>query len=207
MSWRDTSTPLPKSHRRVPPPETPKAMSLTITPTPSSPDVRAPLLAEFEALRARAAAGDPQAQRDLGCAYIWGDDACWGEGVVPRDLALARHWYVLAAEQGHAEAMSDVSYMLLEGHGGSPDVERGLRYLRFLATRRYCVIGGEDAAQLLACYHDSGAFGLPQDPAEVQKWLRLARDHRRFYRGHLRKHRTSWRIFRLYADGRRARVE
>jgi hypothetical protein len=177
-------------------------MSLTIKPS-NSDDDGAPLVAEFQALRDKAEAGDPESQRDLGCAYVWGDDAIWGRGLVPHDLTLARHWYTLAAEQFHPQAMWDVNSMLLRGEGGPPDVERALRYLRILATRRRHVLYGEDAAQLLASFHQDGDFGLSQNPAEVEKWLRLAKDHRRFYRGYLRKHVRPGRVYLVGGNWRR----
>jgi len=50
-------------------------------------------------VRAKAAAGDAQAQYSLGYAYRFGDD-------VEKDLVEAVKWYRKAAEQGHARAQT-----------------------------------------------------------------------------------------------------
>ena len=54
---------------------------------------------EIDALRARAEAGDAEAQYDLGNMYAF------GRGVT-RDDAEAVRWLRLATEQGHADAQS-----------------------------------------------------------------------------------------------------
>lgn len=164
---------------------------MTMTPSnvieqrPTTPAERAHMERTLTDLRARAKAGDAQAQRDLGCAYHWGEES-WDD-LLPRDFELSRHWYVMAAEQGHLEAMSDVFLMLLYGEGGPPDVERGMRYLRFVASRPRWTPYSESAAELLAAYHQSGEYGCAVDPSEVKRWLAVAADQRRKYRGVLRK--------------------
>jgi hypothetical protein len=157
-------------------------------PPEMSDDERAELHRAATELRARAESGDPDAQRDLGCACIWGPES-WGDAI-PKDDALARHWYVLAAEQGHQIAMDDVAYMLLEGHGGPPDVERGIRYLRFLASRRRQNWHGKDASQLLAWIYRTGAHGIPADAKAANYWEKRARDHERYARGERRKSKS-----------------
>ena len=62
-------------------------------------------------LRARADAGDAEAQTNLGAMYAQ------GEGV-PQDDAAAVAWFRKAAEQGHAIAQFVLRFMHERGRGG-----------------------------------------------------------------------------------------
>src|SRR5436190_448855 len=86
------------------------------------------------------------------------------------ELLEKTDWYPLAAEQGNLEAMWDVCHMLLDGEGGPPDVERGLRYMRTMARHRKWSYGGESSAELLLIYQRNGDYGLVPDPVLIAEW-------------------------------------
>ena len=69
---------------------------------------------EVDALRARAAQGDAEAQFNIGVMYAEGRG-------VPRDDAEAVRWYRLAAEQGHAYAQFNLGVMYAYGEGVPQD--------------------------------------------------------------------------------------
>jgi TPR repeat protein len=142
----------------------------------------------FRRLRQLAESGDPQAQRDLGCAYIHGKDT-WD--TLDADPVQARRWYTLAAKQGHIEAMWDVCEMLLHGEGGPPDVELGLRFLNAHARHRRWYFGCDQAADYLVYLHSNSLFGLSPDEKIIAELEQISRDMQRKYRGYCRRH--PWR--------------
>ncbi len=138
--------------------------SLTLTP------------AKAELLR-RAKFGLVDALRDLGCSYIWGDDG------FPKDQQRARFWYLVAAENGHTEAMWDVATMCLEGEGGPKDVALALKLLKRAASRRRWGCGCESAASVLTQIYTEGLAGEPVDPEQAAIWRERSRMLHRKYRG------------------------
>src|SRR6266849_2542068 len=66
------------------------------------------------ALRARAALGDPKAQFGLASAYYRGKG-------VPQDYAEALRWYKMAANQGEPDAEDGLGYMYVAGRGTKQD--------------------------------------------------------------------------------------
>src|SRR5215472_6762814 len=78
---------------------------------------------QFEALKAQADNGDPQAQLSLGSLYISGTG-------VTRDLAKAAKWHRKAAEQGLAKAQLRVAYEYADGLGVKADHYEAVRWLR-----------------------------------------------------------------------------
>ena len=81
-------------------------------------------------LRARAQAGVPGAQFNLGVMYAEGRG-------VPQDEAAAVYWYRLAAEQGLAEAQLNLGDMYAEGRGVSQDEAEAARWYRLAAAQGY----------------------------------------------------------------------
>lgn len=137
---------------------------------------------DWRAHLALAQKGDVQAQRDLGCAY-------WhGEHGLPKNDHLSRHWYTMAAERGHAEAMYDVSTMYLNGEGGPADVPRALAYLRRAASQRRWDVGADSAARLLADIYERGHCGVTPDPGQATHWKTVEAELERKYRGWRRRH-------------------
>ena len=78
---------------------------------------------ELADLRARAEAGEAQAQFALGLMYGT------GEGV-PQDAAEAVRWYRLAAEQGNAAAQLALGARYFSGAGVPQDAAEAVRWHR-----------------------------------------------------------------------------
>ena len=101
-------------------------------------------------LRARAEAGDAEAQFILGGIYVTGVG-------MPQDAAEAVAWYRRAAEQGDARAQYNLGGMYAEGLGVPPDAVEAHMWLTIAASRstgaerepivtaRAAVAGADDA--------------------------------------------------------------
>ena len=116
---------------------------------------------EIDALRARAAQGDAEAQVNLGVRYDTGRG-------VPQDAAEAMRWYRLAADQGYALGQYNLGVRYATGEGVPQDYTEAVRWYRLAA--------GQGHAQ--AQYHLGGMYfggrSVPQDDAEALRWYRLA---------------------------------
>ena len=167
-------------------------------------------------LRARAEAGDAEAQFILGGMYVTGvgvpqDDVeavAWyhraaeqrharaqynlgviyaeGRGV-PQDAAAAVAWYRRAAEQGDARAQSNLGAMYAEGRGVPQDAAEAVAWYRRAAEQ-----GNAAAQSNLGGMYDHG-LGVPQDAAEAVAWCRRAAE-----RGHTR---AQYNLGGMYAEG------
>ena len=148
-------------------------------------------------MRARAEAGDAEAQFRLGRMFLDGDgvsqdhvqSAAWfrkaaaqghpkaqnnlgsafanGLGV-PRDAAQAVEWYRRAAEQGEMLAQSNLGVMYSDGNGVAQDLAQAAAWYRRAADQ-----GFAPAQFYLGTLYDSGR-GVPQDPAQAAAWYRKA---------------------------------
>ncbi len=101
-----------------------------------------------EAMRRLAEAGVPGARNGLGKLYESGRG-------VEKNEALAAHWYGLAAEQGHAEAMARLAMCLEDGRGVPQDAVRAAQlYARAAEQERAERYDGVCLAlpRLAACY-------------------------------------------------------
>ncbi len=83
---------------------------------------------EIAALRARAEAGDAEAQYDLGVMYANGLG-------VPEDDAEAVRWFRLAADQGLANAQYNLGVMYASGEGVPQDYAEAVRWYRLAAEQ------------------------------------------------------------------------
>jgi len=90
--------------------------------------------AAMTTLRAKAVAGEAEAQFALGYACHFGQG-------VPQDFAEAVTWYRKAADQGHALAQSHLAYCYDEGQGVVQNVAEALKWTRKAADQ------GEPSAQ------------------------------------------------------------
>ena len=81
-------------------------------------------------LQARAEAGVPGAQFNLGVMYAEGRG-------VSQDDAAAVYWYRLAADQGLAEAQFNLGVMYAEGRGVSQDDATAARWYQLAAAQGY----------------------------------------------------------------------
>ena len=120
-------------------------------PTTQSPE-------EFSAVKAKAEAGDAQAQYVLGMAYRDGN------GVLEND-ELAVRWYRKAAEQGNASAQNALGVVYGLGRGVEKDPAEAVRWYRQAAKQ------GNDAAMfnLGASYYNGQ--GVPTDLVQAYAWF------------------------------------
>jgi hypothetical protein len=96
---------------------------------------------EIDALRARAEAGDAEAQYSLGVNYTWDFDGITsanGEAVpdVPVDDVEAARWFRLAADQGHVRAQTNLANRYENGRGVPQDYVQAHMWYNLVASRR-----------------------------------------------------------------------
>jgi TPR repeat protein len=120
-----------------------------------------PLPKTLDALKAKAAQGDAQAQLNLGIAYHDGKG-------VPRDDVEAVKWYRQAAAQGNAQAQSNLGVMYHQGEGVPRDDAEAVKWYRQAAAQ-----GDAWAQYNLGITYERGE-GVPRDDAEAVEWYRQA---------------------------------
>ena len=86
------------------------------------------LPADVGAVRARAEAGNAEAQFDLGKLYAKGNG-------VPKDDALAVAWFRKAAEQGHARSQGNLGLAYRDGRGVTRDDVQAVVWFRKAADQ------------------------------------------------------------------------
>jgi uncharacterized protein len=106
--------------------------------------------------------GNVDAQRAVGVLHVHGEEG------FPEDLAITRHWYERAAEQGDANSQFDLGWMMLEGEGGPVDHDAGLQWLETCAAQEDGV--SERAADFLAMIFEEGRFDVEPDPEAAGRW-------------------------------------
>lgn len=152
---------------------------------------------EFNKLKAKAEAGDAEAQDTLAALYSKGIDVardpveavkwmrkaaeqgiatsqynlaiCYASGSgVEKDHAEAAKWYRKAAEQGHAWAQNNLGMSYAKGEGVVQDYEEAVRWFRRAAEQ------GDAAAQVAlgGAYHEG--IGVPQNEAKAVEWWKKA---------------------------------
>lgn len=149
------------------------------------------------ALLAKANAGSPEAQYQLGNVYYLGDGVrrdyaqakFWfrkgaeqgdpnsqfmlgglyhfGQGV-QQDNAQAFAWVMEAAKQGHGDAEFFIATCFSEGWGVPRDDAKGIVWLRKAAEQ-----GHANSQEMLGRAYDAG-IGVPADYAEAYFWLDVA---------------------------------
>ncbi len=87
--------------------------------------------AEPVSLRARAEAGEKEAQFELANEYFYGDRT------LPRSLDLAAYWFRKAADQGLAEAQFNYALCLEQGFGTKKNVPEAMRYYRLAGAQNF----------------------------------------------------------------------
>jgi len=95
-----------------------------------------PMASEDHDLLIEAAAGDAEAQNDLGLLFLDADKP---------DIGL--HWLTLAADQGHPDAMHNLSKLYIKGTGPQKNDSLGLMWLAKAASLGH-VIAGEQITAL-----------------------------------------------------------
>jgi TPR repeat protein len=121
----------------------------------------AELLPDFNQTRARAEAGEAQAQNFLGEIYAEGKQ-------VKRDFREAIQWYRKAADQGLARAQYNLGVLYDIGQGVPQDEAEAARWYRQAAER-----GSADAQYTLASMYGLGR-GVPRVPKEALRWYERA---------------------------------
>jgi uncharacterized protein len=117
------------------------------------------MLPDMVALTAKANAGDPEAQYQMGRAAL-------GLGrPTPDEMAKASAWFEKAAEQGHAKAQDEMGRFNF-GDGG--DWRQAASWFSKAAEQ-----GNDDAQFWLGTMYERGRV-VGQDKAEALKWYRLS---------------------------------
>lgn len=114
--------------------------------------------ATLSELNARAAAGDAEAQLQLGILYSSGST---GIGAQP---ATAFQWFQKAAERGSAEAQEALGRMLLHGIGVPADTAAAMAWYEKAALQGRA----ESQGRLGNFYHDG--ISVPQDFSRALEW-------------------------------------
>ena len=114
-----------------------------------------------ERLTARAAAGDAEAQLELGLSYIAGVD-------VPKDEGRAVEWLEKAAAQGLAPAQFNLAILYERGRGVARDLQHAVRLYQDAAHQGYA-----SAQHNLATLYATGS-GVAQNYDEAAKWFTRA---------------------------------
>ncbi len=122
------------------------------------PALRADLVSD---LTAKADAGDPIAQVELGNVYAKGEGAA-------KNLKDAAKWYAKAAEQGNLEAQLGLGAIYIKGQGVPKDSREAAKWYLKAAEQ-----GNADAQCQVARMHMAGA-GVPKDDVEAYKWSSVA---------------------------------
>jgi TPR repeat protein len=108
--------------------------------------------------------GDAVAQEILGFMYSR------AEGI-PRDDAVAFHWFTLAAEAGRTEAQFELGRIYRDGAGVTADGQTALFWFRRAADQ-----GKPDAYNAVAELY-LGQHGIPADPAAAAEWFLRGAEH------------------------------
>jgi TPR repeat protein len=164
---------------------------------PKAPPPAVAKVVDVEAVKAKADAGDAEAQKALGECYSNGEGvkqsyaqaAQWyrkaadqgnagaqaalgelyeaGQGV-QRNEAEAAKWYRQAADQGYAPGQYSLAVLYLMGTGVRQDIAEALKWYRQAAEQGHAL-----AQYNLGMRYKEGK-GVAQDPVEAYKWLSLA---------------------------------
>ncbi len=119
--------------------------------------------ARFKQWTEQAQKGDPEAQYNLGNAYLRGTE-------VARDYDTAAAWFEKAAEQDHVKALYKLGYLYLEGKGLKRDYGKAYKYLRRSAQHEY------SPAQFYLGELYADGNGVAQDNTKALYWLSQAAD-------------------------------
>ncbi len=123
-----------------------------------------PVLARhLPSLKQMALAGDVQAQYTLGVLYASGKTA-----QVPRDMAEAHRWFLLAAQHGLPLAQVRTGLAYAQGEGVARNDTAAFEWMKRAALQ-----GHELGQFYIGLAYDQG-LGVGRDAARAQRWLRLA---------------------------------
>jgi S1-C subfamily serine protease len=117
---------------------------------------------DLASIKTKAEKGNAEAQFQLGSKYYTG----WEE--VAKDEKLAEFWYTKAAEQGHADAQTELAYMYLKGIGVSEDYKQALAWYSRAAEQ-----GDMDGQFWLGHMYAEG-IGVVQNNKLAYVWFSLS---------------------------------
>ena len=139
------------------------AMTLTATLLPASAQTASPLNSSIDpAVLAKANAGDPAAQVQVGESYAAGKD-------VARDLNQAAEWYRKAADRNYLSAELHLAALYRDGGKGFPrDAVQAAAWYRKAAEQ-----GNVTAQATLGLLYSLGQ-GVAKSDVEAYFWLDLA---------------------------------
>lgn len=116
---------------------------------------------ELELLRAAAAHGKAEAQRELAMLYFGGE-------LMPKNAALAVYWWRKAAAQGDDSAQDSLAWMYFNGEGVVRDTAQSVRWWQKAAAS-----GNGDSQASLGWVYFNGV-GTAADPVLGYAWTNLA---------------------------------
>lgn len=116
---------------------------------------------DFEAIKARAEAGDADFQAALGAAYSNGK-------LVPKNDHEAVRWFTLASEQGHASAQALLGSMYARGRGVMQDDAQAVYWYRLAAQQ------GLASAQYFVGVRYGTGIGTTLDLTAAYVWFSVA---------------------------------
>lgn len=134
--------------------------TISVRAAPSLP-VPPELPQNLRELKARAEAGDANAQLNMGGIYFKGQQ-------VNRDYTEGEKWFRRAAQQGQAQAQYNLGMMHASGLGVTQDQAEAVRWYRLAAEQGLAI------AQLNLGVAYAYGSGLEQNTPEALKWLTLA---------------------------------
>ena len=116
---------------------------------------------DFEALKARAEAGDATAQHNLGVMFAN------GMGVAKNDQEAVK-WYRLAAEAGFARAQTNLGLMYADGAGVAENDQEAVKWYRLAAE------AGDARAQTNLGVMYANGTGVAQNTQRSYVWFSVA---------------------------------
>jgi TPR repeat protein len=124
---------------------------------------------EFQALLAKAAAGDPEMQFELGFYYYNGDISASGEYEFTDDeYAKANYWWTKAAEQNHTNAQYNLGTCYLHGRGAERDCTKAVCWYGKAAEQGHA---GAQFVMGYCCFH---GIEMESDAEKAVFWLMRA---------------------------------
>lgn len=116
---------------------------------------------DYEATKARAEAGDAQAQYELGYMYHVDYETV-------RNYQEAAKWYRLAAEQGRADAQGMLGTLYWEGKGVVQNYQEAIKWKRLAASQ------GDALDQIILGTMYRDGVGTTQDNIRAYMWFSVA---------------------------------
>lgn len=151
---------------QIPPPVFPP-VTLTVTPPVDlvkDSEFSNATNARLDGVVQKANLGDKDAERELGCDYLF------GTGVL-KDYALALAWFNKASAQGDAVSQIYIADMYMNGWGVPKDYRQALEWSKKATDQGNAV--AEDNVGLI---YEKGGWGVDQDYTQALNWYQKSAD-------------------------------